>query len=53
MWRWFCSSQGVDYLKYDNCNNGDIKPLERCVTQCLPLFQKKNNALPCEFFFVN
>jgi len=20
---------GVDYLKYDNCNNGDIKPLER------------------------
>ncbi|XP_039780573.1 alpha-galactosidase 1-like [Panicum virgatum] len=20
---------GVDYLKYDNCNNGDLKPLER------------------------
>jgi len=28
-----CSSQGVDYLKYDNCNNGDLKPLERCVAQ--------------------
>ncbi|OQU91579.1 alpha-galactosidase 1 isoform X3 [Sorghum bicolor] len=22
-------TQGVDYLKYDNCNNGDLKPLER------------------------
>jgi len=21
--------QGVDYLKYDNCNNGGIKPLDR------------------------
>jgi alpha-galactosidase len=29
-----CSSQGVDYIKYDNCNNGDLKPLERCVAQC-------------------
>lgn len=19
----------MDYLKYDNCNNGDLKPLER------------------------
>ena len=33
MWRWFCSSQGVDYLKYDNCNNGGLKPLERCVAR--------------------
>jgi alpha-galactosidase len=24
-WCW----QGVDYLKYDNCNNGDLKPLQR------------------------
>uniref|UniRef100_A0A0D9XKZ8 Alpha-galactosidase n=1 Tax=Leersia perrieri TaxID=77586 RepID=A0A0D9XKZ8_9ORYZ len=23
------ASWGVDYLKYDNCNNGDLKPLER------------------------
>ncbi|RLN38859.1 alpha-galactosidase [Panicum miliaceum] len=22
-------AMGVDYLKYDNCNNGDLKPLER------------------------
>ena len=21
--------QGIDYLKYDNCNNGDTKPIER------------------------
>lgn len=21
--------QGIDYLKYDNCNNGDTKPMER------------------------
>ncbi|KAG6506857.1 hypothetical protein ZIOFF_032189 [Zingiber officinale] len=20
---------GIDYLKYDNCNNGDLKPIER------------------------
>jgi hypothetical protein len=25
----FGSLQGVDYLKYDNCNNGDLKPLKR------------------------
>ncbi|XP_051188178.1 alpha-galactosidase [Lolium perenne] len=23
------ASWGVDYLKYDNCNNGDLKPLQR------------------------
>ncbi|GAB2275346.1 Alpha-galactosidase 1 [Dionaea muscipula] len=23
------ASWGIDYLKYDNCNNGDIKPTER------------------------
>ncbi|TVU02386.1 hypothetical protein EJB05_52120 [Eragrostis curvula] len=23
------ASWGVDYLKYDNCNNGDLKPLKR------------------------
>ncbi|KAL6883499.1 hypothetical protein ACP4OV_010913 [Aristida adscensionis] len=23
------ASWGLDYLKYDNCNNGDLKPLER------------------------
>lgn len=22
-------SQGIDYLKYDNCNNGDLKPMTR------------------------
>jgi len=26
-------TQGVDYLKYDNCNNGDLKPLERSGSQ--------------------
>ncbi|WOL09837.1 alpha-galactosidase 1 [Canna indica] len=23
------ASWGIDYLKYDNCNNGDLKPMER------------------------
>ncbi|OEL34989.1 Alpha-galactosidase [Dichanthelium oligosanthes] len=27
---------GVDYLKYDNCNNGGLKPLERCVSDTAP-----------------
>ena len=26
---WDLVLQGVDYLKYDNCNNGDLKPLQR------------------------
>lgn len=27
--RMYLWMQGVDYLKYDNCNNGGIKPLKR------------------------
>ncbi|URE31905.1 alpha-galactosidase [Musa troglodytarum] len=23
------ASWGIDYLKYDNCNNGDLKPMKR------------------------
>ncbi|URE30801.1 alpha-galactosidase [Musa troglodytarum] len=27
------ASWGIDYLKYDNCNNGDLKPMKRMVSR--------------------
>jgi len=43
---WLCQrTQGVDYLKYDNCDNGDLKPLERSDSDShMPSFPE---PLPC------
>ncbi|KAG6504566.1 hypothetical protein ZIOFF_036900 [Zingiber officinale] len=30
---------GIDYLKYDNCNNGDLKPMERM--DCKHIYEKE------------